>query len=118
VLVGEAEQCNVGNPVYGRGASSLNRAPDLTAHVRYEDKKLGHVQLSGIYRYLSVRNDWPQDSTQLSNKDICFHVSPRRVLRDRLSGVRVAFVCENIAKKILESARGASAASAPITECA
>jgi hypothetical protein len=25
--------------------------------VRYEDKKLGHVQLSGIYRYLSFRND-------------------------------------------------------------
>ena len=50
-------QINTGNPVYGPGASTVNRAPDLTAHVRYEDKKLGHVQLSGIYRYLSFRND-------------------------------------------------------------
>ena len=50
-------QINTDNPVYGPGASTVNRAPDLTAHVRYEDKKLGHVQLSGIYRYLSFRND-------------------------------------------------------------
>jgi hypothetical protein len=50
-------QINTDNPVYGPGASTVNRAPDLTAHVRYEDKKFGHVQLSGIYRYLSFRSD-------------------------------------------------------------
>jgi hypothetical protein len=50
-------QINTSNPVYGPGASTVNRALDLTAHVRYEDRKLGHVQLSGIYRYLSFRND-------------------------------------------------------------
>ena len=37
-------------------------------------------------------------------------------LRDRLSGVRGAFVGENVAKKDLKFARGASAASCPITE--
>src|SRR6266478_7987062 len=40
----------------------------------------------------------------------------RHTLGGRLSGVRGAFVCENIAKKNLKSSRGASAASAPITE--
>ena len=50
-------QINTSNPAYGSGASTVNRAPDLTAHVRYEDKRLGHFQLSGIYRYLSFRND-------------------------------------------------------------
>ena len=51
-------QINTGNEkVYGRGASPVNRAPDLTGHIRYEDKKLGHLQLSGIYRYLSFDND-------------------------------------------------------------
>ena len=39
-------------------------------------------------------------------------------LRDRLSGVRGAFVRENVAKKDLKFARGASAASCPITESA
>jgi hypothetical protein len=80
VLVGEAAQCNVDNPVYGLGGSSLNRVPDLTAHVRYEDKKLGPVQFSGIYRYPSLRTDWPQNSTQFLNKDMCFHTSAKRVL--------------------------------------
>ena len=61
-------------------------------------------------------NNWPQNSTQLLNKDFCFHVSARHALHDRLSGVRGAFVCENIAEKDLKSARGASAASAPITQ--
>ena len=37
-------------------------------------------------------------------------------LRDRLSGVRGAFVRENVAKKNLKSPRGAFAAAAPITE--
>ena len=37
-------------------------------------------------------------------------------LRDGLSGVRIAFVCESGTKKNLEFARDASAASAPITE--
>src|SRR5206468_6287127 len=59
-------------------------------------------------------NNWPQNSTQLY--DVCFHVSASRALRDRLRGVRVAFVCESGTKKNLEFARGASAASAPITE--
>ena len=63
-----------------------------------------------------LANNWPQNSTQLLNKDVCFHVSARHALRDRLSGVGGAVVCENIAKKNLKSPRGASAASAPITE--
>ena len=50
-------QINTSNPAYGSGANTVNRAPDLTAHVRYEDKKLGHIQLSGIYRYLAFDND-------------------------------------------------------------
>ncbi len=37
-------------------------------------------------------------------------------LRDRLSGVRGAFVRESAGKKDLKFARGASAASCPITE--
>jgi hypothetical protein len=61
-------------------------------------------------------NNWPQNSTQLLNKDVCFHVSARHALGDRFNGVRGAFVCENIANKNLKSSRGASAASAPITE--
>ena len=59
-------------------------------------------------------NNWPQNSTQLF-KDVCFHVIARHALHDRLSGVRGAFGCENIAKKNLKSPRGAAAASAPIT---
>jgi hypothetical protein len=62
-------------------------------------------------------NNWPQNSTQFLNKDVRFHASPRHALGDRFSGVRGRpFVYENIAKKNLKSARGASAASAPITE--
>ena len=61
-------------------------------------------------------NNWPQNSTQLLNKDVCFHIGAKHALRDRLSGGRGAFVCENIAEKNLKSSRGASAASAPITE--
>ena len=63
-------------------------------------------------------NNWPQNSTQLLNKDVCFHASPRHALRDRLSGARGAFVCENIAERNLKSACYASAALTPITECA
>jgi hypothetical protein len=45
-------------------------------------------------------NNWPQNSTQLLNKGVCFH-GARHTLGDRLNGGRGAFVCENIAKKIL-----------------
>jgi DcaP outer membrane protein len=50
-------QINTGNAAFGHGASTVNRMPDLTAHLRYEEKKIGHIQLSGIYRYLSFDND-------------------------------------------------------------
>jgi hypothetical protein len=50
-------QINTGNPAYGSGANTVNRLPDFTAHLRYEDKKFGHLQLSGIYRYLAFDND-------------------------------------------------------------
>jgi len=43
-------------------------------------------------------NNWPQNSTQLLNKDVCFHVSARHPLHDRFSGVRGAVVCENISR--------------------
>src|SRR5437667_1023181 len=62
-------------------------------------------------------NNWTQNSMELMNKGVCFH-GARHTLGDRLSGVRRAFVRENIAKKNLESARDASATSCPITECA
>jgi len=50
-------QINIGNAAYGKGANTVNRLPDFTAHLRYEDKKLGHIQLSGIYRYLTFDNN-------------------------------------------------------------
>jgi len=50
-------QINIGNPAYGKGANTVNGLPDFTAHLRYEDKKLGHIQLSGIYRYLTFDNN-------------------------------------------------------------
>jgi hypothetical protein len=48
-----------------RGTESevFNRFPDITAHVRIEDQKWGHVQLSGIYRMFSYENDWRHDDT-------------------------------------------------------
>ena len=39
-------------------------------------------------------------------------------LRDRLSGVRGALIRENVAKRDLKLASGASAASCPVTESA
>jgi hypothetical protein len=62
-------------------------------------------------------DNWPQNSTQLLNKDVCFHGS-RHTLGDRLSDVGGAFVREDVAKKVLKSAPRASAAPAPITESA
>jgi hypothetical protein len=50
-------QIRLTDPAYGSGASTVNRRPDFAAHVRYEDKRLGHLQLSGIYRYLSYDNN-------------------------------------------------------------
>jgi hypothetical protein len=83
---------------------------------RRPEIECGHaVDEQWIVSVGGLPNNWPQNSTQLLNKDVRFH-GARHTLGDRLSGVRVAFVCENIAKKNLESARGASAASAPITE--
>jgi hypothetical protein len=64
-----------------------------------------------------LSNNWPQNLTQSLNKDVRFHVSARHALGDRFNGVRGRpFVYENIAKKNLKSARGASAASDQITE--
>ena len=50
-------QIKTSNPVYGKNASPVNRIPDLTAHVRFVDKRFGHLQLAGIYRYLAFDND-------------------------------------------------------------
>ena len=50
-------QIRLTDPVYGSDASTVNRRPDFAAHVRYEAKRLGHLQLSGIYRYLSYDNN-------------------------------------------------------------
>ena len=50
-------QIGLTDPAYGRGASTINRIPDFTTHVRYEDRRFGHLQLSGIYRYLSYDNN-------------------------------------------------------------
>ena len=61
-------QINTGNPAYGSGANTVNRLPDFTAHLRYEDKKLGHIQLSGIYRYLAFDND--NDGQGVSGWDV------------------------------------------------
>ena len=62
-------------------------------------------------------NNGPQKWTQLLSERVGFHISVGDALGDRLSGVRGGFVCENIAKRNLKSARGASAASVPIAEC-
>jgi hypothetical protein len=75
------------------------------------------IDEQGIVPVGGLPNNWPRNSTQLLKEVGCFHGARHR-LRDRLSGVRVALVCENIAKKNLESACGAPAASAPITESA
>jgi len=50
-------QIRLTDPAYGSGASTVNRRPDFAAHVRYEAKRLGHLQLSGVYRYLSYDNN-------------------------------------------------------------
>src|SRR5262249_15603412 len=60
-------------------------------------------------------NNWPPNLTPLLNKSVWFH-GVRHQLCDWFGGVRGAFVCENVAKKSLKSSRGASTASAPITE--
>jgi outer membrane DcaP-like protein len=49
-------QIRLTDPAYSSGASTVNRIPDFAAHVRYEDKRFGHLQFSGIYRYLSYDN--------------------------------------------------------------
>ena len=93
--------------------------PRKLEHDRRAEIECGHaVDEQRIVAVGGLPNNWPQNSTQLLNKDVCFHASPRYALRDRLSGGRVAFVCESGVKKNLEFARRASAASAPITECA
>ena len=38
------------------GATANNQAPDGGLNIRWEDKKIGHVQLAGILRDLGVRN--------------------------------------------------------------
>lgn len=50
-------QINTGSSLYGPGATVVNRLPDFTAHLRLEDKKIGHLQLSGVYRYLAYQNN-------------------------------------------------------------
>jgi hypothetical protein len=42
------------------GATPHNQAPDGGVNVRWEDKKIGHVQLAGILRDLGARNTGPE----------------------------------------------------------
>ena len=89
--------------------------PRKLEHDRRAEIECGQtVDEQRIVSVSGLPNNWPQNSTQLY--DVCFHVSARHALRDGLSGVRVAFVCESGTKKNLEFARRASAASAPITQ--
>jgi hypothetical protein len=82
--------------------------PDWRSEIEYGQT----VDEQRIVPVGGLPNNWPQNSTQLWNKDVRFHVSARHALGDRFSGVRGRpFVYENIAKKNLKSARGASAAS-------
>ena len=52
-----ASQISTSDHAYGTGTSTVDRMPDFTGHLRYEDKKYGHIQLAGIYRYLSYDSD-------------------------------------------------------------
>jgi hypothetical protein len=54
-------QIDTDDPLFGTDAAVFNRIPDFAAQIRYEDKKWGHLQLSGIYRILSYENNVRRD---------------------------------------------------------
>jgi len=47
----------------GTNSEVHHRFPDLTAHLRYDEPKWGHFQLSGVYRQLSYENELRRDET-------------------------------------------------------
>jgi hypothetical protein len=86
-------------------------------HNRRAKIECGHtVDEQWIVSVGGLPNNWPQNSMQFLNNAECVHGSTRHALRDRLSSARGAFVREDVAKKGLESPRGASTASDQITE--
>ena len=68
-----------------RDASRSLQRLDLSS---YYFLKRSKIDISGNLRFLArsaggLPNHWPQNSTQLLNKDECFHFSSSQALRDR-----------------------------------
>lgn len=54
-------EIGVTDPVFPAGSQSFNRTPDFAAHLRWEDKEIGHLQLGAVVRSLSYESPMGDD---------------------------------------------------------